>query len=249
VALVHLRLGESYMALGRLDEALAALQQAVRMSPYDNRDMSFALAVAFDRDEDSAQSRDALTRALERDPRMGDLLRPSRVWIPAEDSHYYLGLGYLGGNDPPRALYHLRRYLAVAGGGMWAGRARAHLEAAQAGAVAGRDVQIRGSATLDQSKTASAIGKLDGELQSCVAKTPDLLLRVSLTRVVPGADATEGSRQAGVRVLVSEQGGLKSEVLRAATSCVESAAAKIAAPRPAGVAGAYVVAEFSVIRR
>jgi tetratricopeptide (TPR) repeat protein len=249
---VHWHLGESYMALGRLDEALASLQQAYRLLPYA-ANISFALAVAYDRDEEPTQSRDALSRALEREPRVStsSLLSSSRIWIPADDQHYYLGLAYLGAGEAPRALYHLRRYISTTGEGMWTARARAHLETAQAGAVAGKDLAIRGSATLDDGKAAAAIGKLDGDLQACVARLPDLLLSVALTRVVPGADQKGDStpRPAGVRVLVLEQNNLKSDALKAATTCAETAAAKIALPKPTGPAGAYVTATFSLIAR
>ncbi|HEU5058486.1 MAG TPA: tetratricopeptide repeat protein, partial [Kofleriaceae bacterium] len=111
---VHWHLGESYMALGRLDEALALLQQAYRLMPH-SANVSFALAVAFDRDGEATRSRDALSRALEREPRVStsSLLSSSRIWIPVDDQHYYLGLAYLGAGEAPRALYHLRRYIAA----------------------------------------------------------------------------------------------------------------------------------------
>ncbi len=250
-AFVHWHLGECYMALGRLDEALASLQLAYRMQPF-SANFSFALAVAHDRDEDPTSARDAMSRALEREPRVSSssLLASSRIWIPADDQHYYLGLAYLGAGEAPRALYHLRRYIAATGEGMWTARARSHLESAQAGAVAGKDLSIRGSASIDEGKAAAAIGKLDGELQACVGKTHDLLLSVALTRVVPGAEQKgEAARPAGVRVLVLEQGGLKSDVLKAATGCAETVASKIALPKATGPAGAYVTATFSLIAR
>ncbi len=248
---VHWRLGECYMALGRLEESLASLQQASRLLPY-NVEIGFALAVAFDRDEDPASARDAMSRALEREPRVssGSLLATGRIWIPPEDQNYYLGLAYLGAGEAPRALYHLRRYIAATGEGMWTGRARGHLELAQAGAVAGKDLSMRGSASLDEAKASAAIGKLDGELQACVNKTPDLLLSIALTRVVPGAEQKgETARPAGVRALILEQGGLKSDVLKTATACAETVAGKIALPKPTGPAGSYITATFSVIAR
>jgi len=251
LALVHWRLGESYMALGRLDEALAALQQASRLDAW-NVNISFALAVAFDRDEDPTSSRDAMSRALEREPRVssGSLYAAGRAWIPPEDQSYTLGLAYLASNEAPRALYYLRRYIASTGEGMWTARARGHLEAAQAGAIAGRDLSVRGSGSIDEAKSTAAIGKLDGELQACVAKTPDLLLSVAVTRVVPGGDQkADTARLPGVRAAVIEQGNLKADVLKSATACVETAAGKIALPKPTGPAGAYVTATFSVIAR
>jgi hypothetical protein len=71
-----------------------------------------------------------------------------------------------------------------------------------------------------------------------------------VTRVVPGGDQKgETARLPGVRAIIVEESNLKSDPLKAATACVETAAGKIALPKPTGPAGAYVTATFSVIAR
>jgi tetratricopeptide (TPR) repeat protein len=250
--IVFQRLGECYMALGRLDEAIESFRQGLRLSPY-TADLGFALAVAHDRDEDAAQSRDALNLALIREPRAGVLTASSRVWIPAEDANYYLGLAYLGADDAPRSVLHFRRYLAKAGEKNWSRRARARYEEALGSAVAGQGLDIRGSASLDQPRAGAAIARSDGALQTCLRKAPDLLLRVSITEVVPTKGKTPpapaGTARPGVRVLVQESSETKSTDFRATIDCAESAARKIKLPKPAGAPGTYVTAEFNVVSR
>jgi tetratricopeptide (TPR) repeat protein len=251
---VHQRLGECYMALGRLDEAVESFRQGLRLSPY-SADLAFALAVAYDRDEDVAQARDALTQALTRDPRASSLSGANRIWIPAHDAHDYLGLAYLGAEDWARSVLHFRRYLALAGETAWARRARARYEEALAGAVAGKGVEFRGSATVDQPHAAAAMAHADGALQACLRKTPDLLLRVSITVVLPtkgkgkAAPPTAATTLPGVRVLVQETSDTKSADVRTVVGCAEAAARKIKLPRPAGAPGTYVTAEFNIISR
>jgi tetratricopeptide (TPR) repeat protein len=250
---IYQRLGECYMALGRLDEAVESFRQGIRVSPY-SADLGFALAVALDRDEDAAQAREVLSQALNRDPRAGSLSGANRVWIPPEDASYYLGLAYLGADDAPRSVLHFRRYLAQAGERGWSRRARARYEEALAGAIAGQGLDVRGSATLDQPKTAAAIARSDGAFQTCLRKTPDLLLRVSITEVVPTKGKTQAAPTAttarpGVRVLVHEASETKSNEARAAVDCSETAAKKIKLPRPAGAPGTYVTTEFNIVSR
>jgi tetratricopeptide (TPR) repeat protein len=255
-ALVYQRLGECYMALGRLDEAVESFRQGLRLSPYSS-DIGFALAVAHDRDEDAAQARDALSQALTRDPRGGSLAGANRIWIPPHDAHYYLGLAALGADDGPRAVLHFRRYLAQAGETSWAPRARVRYEEALGSAVAGKGLEVRGSATLDQARAAAVIARADGALQACMRKAPDLLLRVSITKVLPSkgkqmaiasANASSNSRP-GVRVLLQEQSGTKATDVRTVVGCAEAAARKIAVPKPTGAPGTYATIEFNVISR
>lgn len=264
LATVHMRLGESYMALGRLDEAIEALSQATRLDARNNLAW-LALAIAHDRDEDGASSREAMAKVLENDSRVDHVIDSRATWIPAHDASYYLGLAYLHAGDAARSLFHLRRYLAVAGESLWSARARTHFEVAQAGAVAGHDLKLTGSATLDPAKTAAAVARGDAAFQSCLATTPDILLKVSITRVVAAppkkrarARPSPGSgelifidrpRQPGVRVLIKEQAPTKSDLLRAAMTCAESAASTLALPRPEGPEGTYAIADFSITRR
>ncbi len=249
---IYQRLGECYMALGRLDEAVESFRQGLRLSPY-SAELGFALAVAHDRDEDSAQAREALSQALSRDPRASSLAAANRVWVPPLEAHYYLGLAYLGAEDWSRSVMHFRRYLALAGETSWTRRARARYEEALGGAIAGAGLEIKGSSTLDQPRLTALIARADGPLQNCLRKTPDLLLRVSITRVLPSkgkaAATTAATAKPGVRVLVQEQSGAKLADVRTVVACTEAIARKIPVPKPTGAPGTYATVEFNVIAR
>jgi tetratricopeptide (TPR) repeat protein len=245
IRLVHQRMGECYMALGRIGEAKEAFQQGLKVA--HDPDLVVALAVAHDRDEESAEARDLLARA--REPNA--LLSAQRVWIPEEDGDYYIGLAFQHQGDHSRALYHFRRYLAAAGKSPWASRARNHYQEAQPRAVAGSDLVLKGSAGLDTAKAEAAIAKLDPELQACVKKSPGLLLRIAVTKLVPAGKRNSPSAAArpGVRVLVIEQHDLSADALAGIISCTESAAARAALPRPTGGPGTFALVEFTVIKR
>ena len=260
VALVHQRLGESYMALGRLKEAIEAFRQAMRLAPYD-ASHGFSLAVAYDRDGKSEQSRDRMTWALGRDRRLSSLGNSHHVWIPPADAHYTLGLAHLVAGEAPAALFHFRRYLETAGESPWAARARLHYDQADREITTGADVEVHGTASLDDDKARAAIARAAGPLEACVDKTPDLLLTVLVTRRVDRkaargargrahqATADDDPAQRTVRVLVADQEDVNLDAMRASIRCVEAAAHRISLPRPTGGPGSYAVAEFSLIAR
>lgn len=256
VALVHQRLGESYMALGRLEEAIAAFRQATRLAPYDAAH-GFSLAVAYDRDGKSEESGDFMQRALARDRRLSSLSGTRHVWIPAADAHYYLGLAHLVAGEAPAALFHFRRYLETAGEGPWGARARLHYDQAERGVTTGGDVEVHGTASLDEDKARAAIARAAAPLEACMEKTPDLLLTVLVTRGVNGKararrtslDSDEDPARRTVRVLVADQEDVDVDAMRGAIRCVESAAHRITLPRPTGGPGTYAVAQFSLIAK
>jgi tetratricopeptide (TPR) repeat protein len=262
------RLGDASMALGRLDDARAAFERARRAAP-QAAGPEFALAVVDDRDGRRAASRAHLEIALARDPNLATLA-PPRPYAPLDDEHYYLALALEQLGDRPRALYHMRRYLAgddathdgvprEGRGGPWTARARGHLEQLAAGRI-GEPLALKGSAKLDPTAEARAkkvLAAADPQFQACVAKLPDLLLAVTVTRVVQGgkppataATATAAPASSpGVRAVVLEQHGVDPEALRRAIECTEQIAERLALPRPQGERGAFSTIEFGVIAR
>lgn len=244
VSAVHWRLGEAYMALGRLGEAIDALRAAERLS--SSTDVRFSLAVALDRDEQIAEARRTAELARARDPRLGSLLSARRVFTPAEDEHYYLGLARVAGGEDAHALFHFRRYLSIAGDSPWAPRARAHLDAL-ADVALGDDLELRGSAAVEHERAVRALRAAAGRFEDCVAGQPEVLLQVVITALAPGAGASRV--RPGVRVLVLDQGPLVTEELREVVACTEAAAAQVDLPRPRGPAGTYATAQFTLIAR
>jgi tetratricopeptide (TPR) repeat protein len=251
---VHLLLGEVYMALGRLDEAIEALQRALRLrAPYDP-EINFALAVAYDRDEQVARSREHLDVALKREPRFNSLWAEGKVYVPPGDENYYLGLAYLGREELPWALYHFRRFVDSAKGGPWIDRARAHLETARDYELAAR-LQVKGTATIDRARAAHVVTRADAALQRCVKATPALLLEVRITRYVgvSGAELDEkirrGGEKPGAKVVLHRSYGYSTDEIKEARSCVQQVSDGLRLPPVTGTEGTFGTVEFLLIAR
>ncbi len=251
---VHILLGEVYMALGRLEESIDAFQRALKLrAPYDP-EVNFALAVAYDRDEQVALSREHLEAALKREPRFNSLWAEGKVYSPIADENYYLGLAYLGREEYPWALYHFRRYLDMAGSTPWAVRARAHLGTARDYRVSAH-LQVKGTATIDREKAAQVVSKADAALQRCVKATPLLLMEVRITRYVgvSGAELEEkirrGGEKPGAKVVLHRSHGHSTDEVKQARDCIQEAAEGLKLPAPTGTDGSFATVEFLVIAR
>jgi len=115
---VYWRLGEAYGALGRLREAIESLKTAARLNPREVL-IQYALAVAYDRDEQFARAREQMTAALARDSHLSQLARSDFQPSPTEDEWYYQGLANKA-REPARpewALVYFRRFLSAHGDG------------------------------------------------------------------------------------------------------------------------------------
>ncbi len=256
---VYQRLGECYMALGRLDEAIESFRQGLRLSPY-SAELGFALAVAHDRDEDAAQAREALIQALSRDPRASTLAAANRVWVPPHEAHYYLGPGL----SRRRGLVALGAALPALPG---AGR-RDVVDAAGACSLrggAGRRDRRRGPrdqglvhprpAAPDRAHRAlgrPAAGVSAQDARSAAARVDHAGAAQQAAEKGKAAAATTiatATAKPGVRVLVQEQSGAKLNDVRAVVACTEAIARKIPVPKPTGAPGTYATVEFNVIAR
>jgi tetratricopeptide (TPR) repeat protein len=119
-------LGDDYMALGRLAEAIAAYRQAVKAAPQEPM-AHLALAVALDRDGQVSRSRSEATTALSLDPQLKRAQSERFVFIPPAEIHYYLAIGHLQRARHAHARHRLRAFVAELPDGPYAGRAREQL--------------------------------------------------------------------------------------------------------------------------
>lgn len=239
-------LAENYMALGRLDEAIDALQGAARLRPYDPR-VDFALAVAYDRDERLALARGALETALARDGKLSQITRAEHGHVPAADQHYFLGLARKTLGDVSWAIAHFRRYQEETGDGPWSRRVRAHLQELSAQLAPEHELVVGGSAHTDENRVRAVLATARAALQDCVEATPNLLLRVSLHLVTP--PVAGDSAHAPVRVDAGLRFATDDEQLRRAVSCTERVARGLRLPRPSGPPGSFVTLDFPLIAR
>lgn len=123
-----LNMAEAEMRLGRLPEAIVGYREAYRLateaqtasSSQDTAALAcYGLAVALDRQGETAAGRVEMARALAMDPTMMLLLSsPNVFFVPAYERSYYVGMGFesrahdVGLPAPLRAEY-TRRYLSA----------------------------------------------------------------------------------------------------------------------------------------
>ena len=255
---VLLRLGEAYMAVGRMDDAIDSLDRATDENAAFAA-IRYARAVAYDRDGRSADARAEMERALRLDPQQSQLESPSLSYAPAEDVDYYLGLAREVSALNEAAIFSFRRYLHEAPASPWRRRARRHLEILVASGFGDR-VQVTGGEELEIGTIQKILAAADDDLQECLRSTPGLLISARVTLVVTakprsgGAGATKkaGARPpppAGVKALVADMFDTPQEAADTARSCVEGVAASLALPRPDARAGGYLSVVFPVIFR
>ena len=143
-AAAYLNSAEVLMAAGtaRLSQALERYRRALALeegsSAGPDRDQGVALAlyglaVALDRDGQSARARETMARAVHLDPRLR-LLEVSAepatgdvFFVPPGDVHYYRGLALAVLDRPREASFSFRHFLAEAGHSPYAPAAEAHL--------------------------------------------------------------------------------------------------------------------------
>jgi tetratricopeptide (TPR) repeat protein len=128
--------GETLMALGRLEEAIARYRFAEAAAAPGELEWQLAewgLGLAYDRDEQLEKSRAAIERALDYDPTMAHLSDEGVFFEPAGDKRAYQALGHEVAGDRELAIAAWREFLATQPNGRWTRRARAHLEALRRG--------------------------------------------------------------------------------------------------------------------
>jgi tetratricopeptide (TPR) repeat protein len=248
---VYVNMAESYMALGRLAEAIDTLVQVSRHHNPSAR-VEHVLAAAYDRKQMPDHAREHVRTALRLGP-MALLDAPDQVFTPPEESLYYLGLAHTENGDLERALFSFRHYLHVHGNGPWRQRAQQHAERLARAPRTARSISVSNSADpMDIAALLAVVERADPGLQACVRAVPGALFTVRLT-ILPGSDKAARVRERiplGVETQVAFALPSVDETAAAeAQRCLEAAAQEIALPRPRTPAGNYTMVTFPVIAR
>jgi hypothetical protein len=195
VATLTYNLGDSYQALGRLEDAIRAYRRAIELRA--NVPLyRFSLAVALDRDEQGARAREEMLAALAADRVLGSISQPSTIYVPPEDEDYYRGfaLEVLASSDLPRtacqpwlcrpfARVYFRRFVQRAPDGPWRARAEAHLHDLGGPAPRTDEIFVAAIGKPDvpaQAAYVKVVSALVPRLQACVADKPLALLRAEI---------------------------------------------------------------------
>jgi len=272
------RLGEVYMALGRLDDARAVLDVALDGSPAQTAYVhaGWALAVAADRARDPEATRAAGEIALRLDPQLVYVAQPPGGFIAPTERDYYLMVASEIADQPHRALLHARNYLAGVAhvdDAAWAPRAREHERALRTFATAD-ETTPGGTDPPEASVARAAVRKVDADLRACVKKSPHLLLSVTVVSLGPPADRKpaapppsprgRGRGRGPVKLPVRpppavqappagvtvtvDENSRRDDAATAATACVEKAASALVVPAPK-TPGTWASVTFPVIAR
>lgn len=239
---IHRNIGECYMALGELNRAIEYLETARRLQSRRQSEAHYALAVAFDRNEQRAKVRAHLEKATRHDRNLTRLASRTN-FIPQADRYFYLGLAHAQRNSA-WALVYFRHHIHSMPSGPWTERSRHHAAEQVAKLSAELPIEVRGSAQWSKASVRKALRAHWSSLQTCVARSPGLLLRVKLKQQV-----LQRSQRAapGVTVLVDYAFGQKTRDIEQAVQCVDRKLLELVLPPLKGHPGSYGIAEFPVI--
>ena len=185
---VWTRLGETRIALGKLDEARAALDTAVDIA--DGSGAAAALwmrAAAYDRARQPSQAEEDIRRALGYDRQRSLIEQPQLPLLGAGEHEYLVALSYAD-NDPrdvELALIYFRRFLEVAPQSPWRKRAEEHVRDLHAIDLPVAVVRTSGAIVFDQEAATKAVRLAMPQLRACMTKLPGSLIEVQITRVGP----------------------------------------------------------------
>jgi tetratricopeptide (TPR) repeat protein len=249
---IWMRLGEVRIAMGKLDEAIAALSAALEATePGAQAMIHFLLAEAYDR---ARRPADALLEAAEGarlDRPFSTLTNPAIPPLGAGELDYMLGLAYSA--EPARPEYvlaYFRHFIKAAPDSPWRKRAEEHLRDLKTSEFP--DAVTRGgSAPLDLDAVRAATRRVMPQMRSCLARFPDVVVEVEITRSGPRTPATDRMRPRfftppdGVTVKRAV-GDLAEHDLDGVDRCIEGHASRIALPA-IHERDVYYKAAFSVV--
>jgi tetratricopeptide (TPR) repeat protein len=188
-----MRLGEVRIAMGKLDEAIAALTAALDAPDNPSQPMTrWLLASAYDRARRPAEAIEEAKRAAGYDSRFGSLRTPTLPLLGVGETEYLLGLAWAA-NEPPRpeyALLYFRKFLRLAPDSPWRKRAEDHLRELKT-IVLPETIERRpgGTAAVDLEAARAIVRKQMPAMRACLVNVPHQAIEVKITRSGPRSTA------------------------------------------------------------
>lgn len=195
-----MRLGEVRIAMGKLDEGIAALSSAIDSPDMQGSGLArWLLSAAYDRARRSREARDTARSAIAYDRDLSQLRNPTMPLLGDGELEYLLGLAYEYGHaegapaQPERALVMFRRFVTKAPDSPWRRRAEEHVRDLE-GTALPEAVQYRaGGAKLDVVLARAVVRKQMPALRACMAKTPNVVFLVSVTKTGPKSEVPKSA--------------------------------------------------------
>ncbi len=192
---IWMRLGEVRIAMGKLDEAIAALKSALDSSDPSAQPMiRFLLAAAYDR---ARRPADALLEAGEGaklDRQFPALQNPAVPPISPGELDYMLALAY--GADPARPEFMLaffRRFVKAAPNSPWRKRAEEHIRDIKTAELPDT-VTRSGTAAFELDAARTAARRAMPQMRGCLARFPAAVVEVEISRSGPRTPPTDRLR-------------------------------------------------------
>ena len=237
-----MRLGETRIVLGKLDEAIDALLASLDWGDGNNESARWLLVAAYDRARRPTEAKSTADDARRYDPQFTYIQSPRQPFLGAGDTEYLFGIAYrYAAPKPEYALLYFRRFLAIAPESMWKKRGEEHLRELGAMKFPARDtITSSGSAAVDVEQMRGSLAQAMPKLRACVAKTPLSAYQLAVTRVgprstqafdrplyrVPPADAKS------THMLSLDNRSNADPNVVDATKCLDGLAAKLKLPSP-----------------
>ncbi|MGE0871981.1 MAG: hypothetical protein AB7P03_25710 [Kofleriaceae bacterium] len=237
-----MRLGETRIAMGKLDEAIASLTAALEITEAPMQPMiRWQLAAAYDRARRPAEAMTEARRAAEYDRNFSTLTAPTVAMIGDGEAEYLLGLAHAASEParPEYALVYFRQFLKLAPNSPWRKRAEDHVRELRSSELPESLDRRGGAATLDLDAARAMIRRQIPAMRGCLAKLPSVAIEITITRSGPRSMRPgRGGRRVmfalppeGVAVVPQlNLDNTNRAELDAAIRCIEPAANRIALP-------------------
>ncbi len=262
-ATAWMRLGEVRIAMGKLDEAIGALDTALEVcSSSCDAPLAYIellLAAAHDRARRPGDADAHAKRASGLDRTFAVIVAPQYPLLGPDEQDYLLGLAHqyevtaYGSGRPEYALVHFRRYLKQAPDSPWRRRAEEHLRELGAYDYPQSVEKRAGNAAIDVDAARAFVAKPMPAMRACLAKLPTTVMEVTVTRDGPRTPDSVRDRPrfrtppagVGVRDILELDSVGRAEI-DAAVRCIQPIAEKMAMPTPKDK-DTYYIAAFMVV--
>lgn len=230
------RLGEVLMALGRLEEAIAVLENT--RSAINRIEVGYTLAVALERDEQEYKATELLKATYRNDHMARSLRRAERLYIPESDAFYYRALAAEAAGEWGKSLVLFRAYIQEVPRSPWVVRARDHIAGMSRQTSA---VEIRGRATFDPKAMNEVMAAALPGLEACLEPLPRQVVALTIRRAVTVSSRGRRPAQATTSVHLNWLNPLGETVSaaspQAASACIRAQVDKIRLPPLTGYVG------------
>ncbi len=181
-----MRLGEVRIAMGKLDEAISALQAAIDATDQNQQAMiHWLLAAAYDRARRPSEADAEVKLAANYDRSFSTIITPAWPLIGAGEMEYLLGLAYSGDTGRPEySLLYFRHFLKLAPDSPWHKRAEEHVKELR-GIEFPESINKRGAAPADPDALRNLVRKGMPAMRACLAQLPRQVFEIRVTKAGP----------------------------------------------------------------